>query len=83
MVNVSTQNLLDSLAAFVRELSNEGKKLQTGLITGSLVSVCREGGEGKKKHNSAFRIVHLVSHYLTFDSSGCFPCCWMLFFFFF
>lgn len=62
MVNVSTQNLLDSLAAFVRELSNEGKKLQTGLITGSLVSVFREEGRGKKKHSSAFRIVHLVSH---------------------
>lgn len=48
MVNISTQNLLDSLAAFVRELSNEGKKLQTGLITGSLVSVCREGERGRK-----------------------------------
>lgn len=48
MVRVSTQSLLDSLAAFIRELSNEGKKLKTGLITGSLISVCREGQERQK-----------------------------------
>lgn len=48
MVTISMQNLLDGLAAFVRELSSEDERLKTGLIRGSLISVCREVRERQK-----------------------------------
>jgi len=79
------QNLLDSLAAFVREFTGEGKKLKTGLATGSLVSVCRERGQKKKQQNTE-NTVQLSEYYtfclinITFAISGCFEYCWELFF---
>lgn len=69
-MRVGTQNLVDSLAAFHREFSSEGKKPKTDVMTGKGLSVCREG---QKTENT----VQLSEHYTLYHSNFNIWCFWL------
>lgn len=79
MLRASTQSLPDSSVTFIGELSSEGKKLETDLIAGSLISVCRDGGQKQQQSpQKQENTVQLSEYYtfclahLAFEAHGCF-----------